>query len=71
MRRTEVASERDSSFLFKLVFYVCIPALEFYSLSTVELTRHLLVFSLLATFLYVFGFLVGGRLYSPGRTWSS
>jgi predicted permease len=41
------------------VFYVCVPALVFISLARVDLTRHLLIFSLLASLLYVGGFLAG------------
>ena len=61
LRRTGIASEHDGSFLFKLVFYACIPALVFNSLATVEITHHLLIFSLFSGLLYVVGF-VAGRL---------
>lgn len=59
LQRTQISKPTDSEFLFKLIFYVCTPALIFYSLSTVNLSGHLLVFSLLAVLLYVIGFGMG------------
>lgn len=59
LRRTGVAKEHDGSFLFRLVFYVCVPALVFNSLARVEITQHLLLFTLLSTLFYVVGYAVG------------
>jgi predicted permease len=59
LRRGGVASQSDGAFILKLVFYVCIPALVFNSLATVDITQHLLVFSLFSSLLYVVGFIVG------------
>jgi predicted permease len=59
LRRSSIAKESDGAFIFRLVFYVCVPALVFVSLAQVSLTRHLLIFSWLAALLYVSGFVVG------------
>lgn len=69
LRRFAIAKDADAAFLFKLVFYVCVPALVFISLATVDLSQHLLIFSLLASVLYVAGYGVGllvvRRLHLP------
>jgi predicted permease len=62
LRRTSIAKESDGAFIFRLVFYVCVPALVFISLAQVSLTRHLLIFSLLASLLYVAGFFAGSMV---------
>lgn len=59
LRQAGIASDRDGSFILKLVFYVCVPALVLNSLASVEITHHLLIFSLLSGLLYVVGWVVG------------
>jgi malate permease and related proteins len=59
LRRLGITEQRDGEMLFKLVFYLCVPALMFVSLSQVELTRELLALPALAACIVVGGFLVG------------
>jgi predicted permease len=64
LRRANVAAESESGFLFRLIFYVCVPALAFASLSTVDLDSHLLIFSALPISFCAVG-IVAGRLIAP------
>jgi len=59
LRRLTVASHADGEFVFKLVFYVCLPALMFSSLSTVQVTGQAVVFLLAAPVAVSAGYLVG------------
>jgi len=69
LRRLGAAEQGDGDFVFKLVFYVCLPALMFNSLSSVDLTRALAVFPLAALVAVSTGFLVSrivaGRVRWP------
>lgn len=56
LRRFGVAQQRDGDFLFRLVFYVCLPALMFTALSTVQITAALAVFPLSSALFTVVGF---------------
>lgn len=73
LRRFRVAEHRDGDFLFRLVFYLCLPALMFTSLSTVRITAALAVFPLSSALFTVAGFtvafLVSRRVrWSPTRS---
>jgi predicted permease len=59
LRRLTVAGPADGEFVFKLVFYVCLPALMFSSLSTAQLTGQALVFLLAAPLAVSAGYLAG------------
>ncbi len=56
LRRFRVAEHRDGDFLFRLVFSVCLPALIFTSLSTVQITATLAVYPLSSALFTVVGF---------------
>lgn len=58
LRRFRVAEPRDGDFLFRLVFYVCVPALMFTSLSTVQITAALAVFPLSSALFTLVGFVL-------------
>jgi predicted permease len=58
LRRFRVAEHRDGDFLFRLVFYVCLPALMFTSLSTVRISPALAVFPLSSVLFTVVGFVL-------------
>ena len=60
LRRFRVAEPRDGDFLFRLVFYVCVPALMFTSLSTVQITAALAVFPLSSALFTLVGFVLAG-----------
>lgn len=59
LRRLAGAEHRDGDFLFKLVFHVCLPALMFTSLSTVQITRQLALFPTAALAAVSTGYLLG------------
>jgi predicted permease len=59
LRRLGVAEHRDGDFVFKLVFYVCLPALMFTSLSTVDVTGRLAIFPATALAAVSAGYLAG------------
>jgi hypothetical protein len=69
LRRLGAADLRDGDFVFKLVFYVCLPALMFNALSSVDLTRALAIFPLAALVMVATGFVAGriiaGRVRRP------
>lgn len=56
LRRFGVAQHRDGDFLFRLVFAICLPALIFTSLSTVQITAALAVYPLSSLLFTVVGF---------------
>ncbi len=56
LRRFGVAQHRDGDFLFRLVFSICLPALIFTSLSTVQITAALAVYPLSSVLFTVVGF---------------
>lgn len=73
LRRFGVAQHRDGDFLFRLVFSICLPALIFTSLSTVQITAALAVYPLSSVLFTVVGFglatLVSWRTrWSPTQT---
>ncbi len=70
LRRFGVAEQRDGDFLFRLVFYVCLPALMFTSLSTVRITAALAVFPLSSALFTVAGFVLA-TLAAHRVRWSS
>jgi predicted permease len=59
LRRLAVASQSDGEFVFKLVFYVFIPALLFTTLSTVPVSSEVGVFLLAPIFAVGVGYLAG------------
>jgi predicted permease len=70
LRQTRAATQADGEFVFKLVFYVCLPALMFSALATVEVSRKLIVFLLAPPVLVTAGYLAAllvarGRRFSP------
>ncbi len=56
LRRFRVAEHRDGDFLFRLIFYVCLPALMFTSLSTVSFSATFAVFPLSSALFNIVGF---------------
>jgi predicted permease len=68
LRRSGVADHGDGDFLFKLMFYICVPAIMFTSLSSVTLSAALAVFPLAAVAAVSTGFLVG-RLVAWRVNW--
>ena len=69
LRRLGAARQADGEFAFKIVFYVCLPALMFSTLATVEVTDDLVIF-LLAPPAVVAGGFLAARLAArivPGR----
>jgi predicted permease len=69
LRRLGAAEQRDGAFLFRLVFNICLPALLFTSLSTVEVTGELAVFPLAALAAMPTGYLAG-RLVAVRARWA-
>jgi predicted permease len=69
LRRTRAAGHDDAEFLFKLVFYVCLPALMFSTLATVDVSRRFVVFLLAPPVLVTAGF-VAALLVARGRTFN-
>jgi malate permease and related proteins len=59
LRQFRVARRSDGEMIFKLVFYVCSPALVFVSLAHVELDREILVLPFLSLLTAVGGFFAG------------
>jgi predicted permease len=59
LRRSGVAGQRDGEFLFKLVFYVCLPALTFTALATVSVRGQLVIFALASPVAVAAGYLAG------------
>ena len=68
LRRLQVAEQRDGDFLFKLIIYICLPALIFGSLSAVDLSAALAVFPLAALAAMSAGFAVS-RLVASRVNW--
>ncbi len=72
LRRRGVFNADDGSFLFRLSFYTCTPALTFSSLATASISAHLLLFPLMAvgvaSLTFGGGWLVGARLRLSGVT---
>jgi malate permease and related proteins len=66
LRRLRVAGHHDGDFVFKIVFYVCLPALMFTSLATVTVTERLVVFMLAAPAIVAAGY-VAGRIVARRR----
>ena len=62
LRRLAVASQADGEFVFKLVFYVFIPALLFTSLTTVPIRPEVGVFLIAPVFAVGVGYLAGRLL---------
>jgi predicted permease len=59
LRRLGMVNHHDGETVFKLVFYVFIPAVIFISLSTVDLGREFILFPVVALILICSGYLVG------------
>ena len=62
LRRLGMVDRRDAEAVFRLVFYIFIPAALFTSLSAVELDRELALFPLAAVALILAGYLAGRLL---------
>lgn len=67
LRRFRIAEQADGEFVFRVVFTVCLPALMFSALATVEVTKDLIVF-MVAPFVMVGAGFLGGLLVSRRRT---
>jgi predicted permease len=70
LRRFRVAEHRDGDFLLRLAFSVCLPALIFTSLSTVQITAALAVYPLSSVLFTVVGFALA-LLMSRRTRWPS
>ena len=59
LRRLRAAGQADGEFVFRVVFYVCLPALMFATLATVQVTEDLLVFLGAPVAMVAAGYLAG------------
>jgi predicted permease len=57
--RLGVVNQTDGEFVFRVVFYVCMPALIFTSVSRISMNRQLVIFVLAAPVVVTIGYVVG------------
>jgi predicted permease len=67
LRRLGMVDHRDGEAVFKLVFYVFLPAAMFVSLSTVQLGRQFAIYPLAAVAIIVAGYLAGRLMAAKAR----